>query len=172
MTKIHFLSRRSILVSSFAIAAIAFTAATSARSAPIALDAPGAQEKHEKQGKHDKDEDTPLEKAMQSMQSAQKRLEKALDKKDLAAALPLVVDMERAAMAAKTETPPKSEELADAKKKAEFVAAFRKQLIGLQKALCDVEAAMVDGKIDDAARLYESGVKPLKKDGHAKFKGD
>ena len=167
MAKIHFLTRRSVLVSVLAIAAIASTTVTFARSSPI------AQEKHEKQGKHEKEEeDTPLEKAMQGMQSAQKRLEKALASKDLAATLTLAVDMQRAAMAAKVETPPKAGEISDAKKKAEFLGTFRKQLIALQKALCDLEVAALDGKTDDATRIYETVIKPMKKDGHAKFKGD
>ena len=68
--------------------------------------------------------------------------------------------------------PPKADEITDAKKKAEFVAGFRKQLIALQKGLCDLELAALDGKADDAARIYESMIKPMKKEGHAKYKED
>jgi len=83
-----------------------------------------------------------------------------------------VVDMQRASLAARVETPPKADEIGDAKKKAEFVSAFRKQMIVLEKALCDVEVAAIDGKADDAARVYETVIKPMKKEGHAKYKGD
>lgn len=139
--------------------------------APETQGTPPPQGGHDKQGKHEEKEN-PLEQAMESMQGAEKRLGKALKEKDLAAALPLVVEMERAAQAAKVETPPKADEIVDAKQKAAFIAGFRKQVIGLQKALCDLEVAAIDGKADDASRIFETVIKPAKKEGHAKYKGD
>lgn len=182
MPKIHLVPTRPILVSTLAALALTFTAASLAASSPLmhtgpsapnahgATDAQGAQSGHPKQ--EGEEHESALDQAMQMMQGAEKRLGKALEKKDLAAVLPLVVEMQRAAQAAKVETPPEAEKLSDAKKKAEFVAGFRKQLISLQKALCDLETAVLDGKADDATRLYESVIKPMKKAGHAKYKGD
>jgi hypothetical protein len=168
MPNFQFLTRRFLFIFVLALVAIASTVATQARSSPL------APEKQQKQGKHDKqdDEDTPLERAMQSMQNAQKRLEKVLASKDLAGALPLVLDMQRATIAARVETPPRAQEINDAAKRAEFLAGFRKQLITLDKALCDLETAAIDGKLDEATHIYDSVVKPMKKDGHAKYKGD
>jgi hypothetical protein len=166
MSKTPILSRRPVLVSVLALAGVTLTAVAYATSSPPVQD----------KGKHDRksggDQEGPLEQAMQTMQSSQKRLEGVLQKKDLAAALPLIVDMEHAAQTAKVETPPKAAAIDDAKKKAEFVNGFRKQLIGLQKALCDLEVAAIDGKADDATRIYETVIKPMKKDGHAKYKAD
>jgi hypothetical protein len=165
-----FLTRRSTLITTLAIAAVAFLVSTYASSTPLAQDKQGKQGKHEKNEGDEKE--SPLEQAMQMMQGGQKRLDKALAGKDLAAALPIVVDMQRAAIAAKVETPPKADEISDAKKKAEFVNGFRKQVIALQKALCDLEIAAIDGKADEATRIYETQIKPMKKEGHAKYKGD
>jgi hypothetical protein len=167
MPKSHSFTRRPVLLSTIACAALALAAATyAATSASSQL-----QGKHEKQQKGGDDE-SPLEQAMQKMQANEKRLGGALAKKDLAAALPLVLEMQHAAQAAKVETPPKANDIADAAKKTEFVNGFRKGIIALQKSLCDLEIALVDGKADDATRIYEGTIKPAKKEGHAKYKGD
>jgi hypothetical protein len=165
MPNLQFLTRRFLFIFALALVAIAFTVATQAKSSPLA---------QQKQGKHEKndDEDTPLERAMQSMQNAQKRLDKMLASKDLTGVLPLVLDMQRATIAARVETPPRAEEISDAAKRAEFVAGFRKELITLDKALCDLETAAIDGKLEDATRIYDSVIRPMKKEGHAKYKGD
>jgi hypothetical protein len=179
MQESSFLTRRPVLITTLAASALAFAIVSLAQSSPASvrtIDPDSAPEKHESQGgghqKGGEEHESPLEQAMQKMQGAQKRLDKALEKKDLAAALPLIVDMEHAALAAKVETPPMADELTDAKKKAEFVNGFRKQLIALEKSLCDLETAALDGKADDAARIYESVIKSMKKEGHAKYKGD
>jgi phosphoenolpyruvate-protein kinase (PTS system EI component) len=162
-------ARSVVTLSILAVLPLAWFAAGAASVAP------DAQQKSEKQGKHEKQEEeqeTKLEQAMQSMQSALKQLDKALGRKDLAAALPFVVEMQRAALAARVETPPLADDISDAKKKAEFVAGFRKELIALHKALCDLEIALIDGKADDAARILDTTIKALKKEGHARYKGD
>jgi hypothetical protein len=164
MPKPHRLVSRTLLVSTLGLAALALGARSVAESAP----AGAAAERSALQG----DEDSPLAQAMQAMQAAQKRLEGALEKKDLKAALPLVVDMQRAALAAKVETPPTAAEIGNEKKKAEFVNGFRKQIIALEKSLRDLEVAVLDGKSDDALRINETVIKPSKKEGHAKYKGD
>jgi hypothetical protein len=166
MTKIHF-TRRPILFSTLAAAVLAFAAVAYAASSPSA---PPEQGKHGQQ--KGGDDETPLEQAMQKMQANQKALEGLLQKKDLAGALPLVVDMQRAAIAAKVETPPKANDINDAAKKTEFVNGFRKGVVALEKSLCDLEIALIDGKADDASRIYDSVIKPAKKEGHAKYKGD
>src|SRR5262249_19522209 len=117
MLNLQLLSRRFLFVFALALLALASMVASQARSSPL------AQEKHDKQGKHEKqdDEDTPLERAMQALQGSQKKLDKALAAKDLATALPLVLDMQRATIAARVETPPRAAEISDGAKRAEFV---------------------------------------------------
>jgi phosphoenolpyruvate-protein kinase (PTS system EI component) len=162
-------ARFAVTLSILAVLPLAWFAAGATSVAP---DAQQKSEKQEKHGKQEEEQETKLEQAMQAMQSALKQLDKSLGKKDLTAALPFVVEMQRAALAARVETPPLAEDISDAKKKAEFVAGFRKQLIALHKALCDLEIALIDGKADDATRLLDTTIKALKKEGHAKYKGD
>jgi len=112
-----------------------------------------------------------LEDSMQILQSDTKKLDKALDKGELETVVKLAVEMEKAVWDAKTKTPEKADAITDAKEKAAFVLGFRKQLIQLEKALLDMEAAALDGKADDAKKLYNETIKPMKKDGHARYKG-
>ncbi len=109
---------------------------------------------------------------MEALQSNAQRFAKALDKKDDAAALTALMEMQTAAHIAKLETPPKAKELKEEAKQKEFIQGFRNQMIGLERALLDVEAALVSGKPDDAKKAFEEKVKPAKKDGHSKYKGD
>jgi hypothetical protein len=167
------LSRTVLFVSILAVPTLAWISVSAASAAASRRSAVEAQQKQEKHGEKEQDEqETKLEQAMDAMQAALKQVDKALGKKDAAAALPFVVEMQRAALAARVETPPLANDISDAKKKVEFVAGFRKQLIALHKALCDLEISLIDGKTDDAARIVDSTIKALKKEGHAKFKGD
>lgn len=109
--------------------------------------------------------------AMQVLQSDTKKLDKAFDKGDLEAVARLAVEMEKAVWDAKTQTPEKADSISDAKEKAAFVVGFRKQLIQLEKALLDMETAALDGKAEDAKKLYNETIKPMKKEGHARYKG-
>lgn len=109
---------------------------------------------------------------METLQSNAQRFGKALDKKDDAAALTALMEMQTAAHLAKLETPPKAKELKDDAKQKEFVQGFRNEMIGLERALLDVEAALVSGKPDEAKKAFEEKVKPAKKEGHSKYKGD
>jgi soluble cytochrome b562 len=112
-----------------------------------------------------------LEDSMQILQGDTKKLDKAIDKGDMETVAKLAVDMERAVWDAKTKTPEKADSISDAKEKAEFVLGFRKQLIQLEKALLDLEVAALDGKADDAKKIYTETIKPMKKEGHARYKG-
>jgi soluble cytochrome b562 len=112
-----------------------------------------------------------LEDSMQILQGDTKKLDKAFDKGDMETVAKLAVEMEKAVLDAKTKTPEKAEAITDAKEKATFVLGFRKQLIQLEKALLDMETAALDGKADDAKKIYNETIKPMKKDGHARYKG-
>jgi hypothetical protein len=52
------------------------------------------------------------------------------------------------------------------------VKGFRKQMVTLQRALLDLEVAALDDKLDEAAKIFNSTIKPLKKEGHDKYKND
>jgi hypothetical protein len=112
-----------------------------------------------------------LEDSMQMLQSNTKKLDKAFDKGDLETVAKLAVEMEKAVWDAKTKSPEKADAITDAKEKAAFVLGFRKQLIQMEKALLDMETAALDGKADDAKKIYNDTIKPMKKEGHARYKG-
>jgi soluble cytochrome b562 len=112
-----------------------------------------------------------LEDSMQILQSDTKKLDKAFDKGDLETVAKLAVEMEKAVWDAKTKTPEKADAITDAKEKAAFVLGFRKQLIQMEKALLDMETAALDGKTDEAKKIYNDTIKPMKKEGHARYKG-
>lgn len=112
-----------------------------------------------------------IDQQMEVLQANIQRLSKSIDKKDGAAALGAVLEMQQAAQNAKVEMPHRAAELADAAK-AEFVRGFRTDMIGLQHALLDAESALVAGKFDDARKIVDDKLKPAKKAGHDKYKGD
>ncbi|MBL8863852.1 MAG: hypothetical protein JNK02_17820 [Planctomycetes bacterium] len=111
-----------------------------------------------------------LEDAMQTLQASTKSLERALDKAETPKALGLVIEMQDAVRVAKLQTPGKAAELGDEAAKAKFVTGFRLELIELQRGLLDVEAALLQGKADEAKKALDARVKPLKKRGHDAYK--
>jgi hypothetical protein len=111
-----------------------------------------------------------LEDHMQILQSNSKRLDKALEKQDLAAALTAVVEMQAAVHQAKLLSPLKAGALADPAAKKQMSDGFRKQMIELQKALLDCEKAAVDGNAVLAKKILEESIKPAKKVGHDQYK--
>ncbi|MBI5362939.1 MAG: hypothetical protein HZA53_07145 [Planctomycetes bacterium] len=110
--------------------------------------------------------------AMQTLQAGQQKIGKALDKKDFATVLAQTLEMEKAVQEAKLDTPPTAGAVKEPDKKKEFVAGFRKQMIELQKALLDLEAAAVGENVDEAKKVFDERLKSIKKDGHGKYKGD
>lgn len=137
-------------------------------SAPIAFATaqhpegkPEAKEHHEEGG---------LDTAMQAINGAVKRMNKALEKPDLEAVAKTAVEMQKAVLAAKVETPEKAAAQTDAKAKAAFVLGFRKQMITLERALLDLETAALDGKAEDAKKIFNETILPMKKEGHGKYK--
>ncbi len=112
----------------------------------------------------------PLDESMQTLQAGVKGLDKALEKREVEKALELVTGMQKAAHEAKLGTPPKAAEVTDAAEKAKFLSGYRLKLIELEHGLLDVEAALVEGKIDDAKKALDAKVKPVKKAGHDAYK--
>jgi len=114
--------------------------------------------------------DGTLESSMQVLQGSTKKLDKALEKGDMPAVLTIVLEMQKGVHDGKLETPEKAGAITDAKEKAAFVLGFRKQMITLEKALLDLEVAALDGKAEDAKKIFNETIKPMKKEGHGKYK--
>jgi hypothetical protein len=138
-------------------------------TAPIAFATAPSNAQHQ-EGKADSHEEGGLDSAMQAINGAVKRMNKALEKGDLDAIAKTAVDMQKAVLAAKTQTPEKAGAQSDAKAKAAFVLGFRKQMIAMERALLDVETAALDGKAEDAKKIFNETILPMKKEGHGKYK--
>jgi hypothetical protein len=111
-----------------------------------------------------------LDESMQSLQAGFKGLDRAIGKGEVDKALELVVDMQKAAQDAKLGMPVKAADVTDAAEKAKFLSGYRLKVIDLQRALLDVEAALVHGKPEDAKKVLDTQIKALKKEGHDTFK--
>jgi hypothetical protein len=130
-------------------------------------------QKHEgKEGKKEHDEaDTKLGHAMEGLRSNAKAVGKALEAKDSEAAWKAVCGMEMKLLEAKQEEP----ETAAAKSAAEkpaFVNAFRAKISEALKKTCDLEAAVLAGKNDDAMGILREITGPMQKAGHREFRKD
>ncbi len=111
-----------------------------------------------------------LDDSMQSLQAGFKGLDRALGKGETEKALAIVVDMQKAAQDAKLGKPEKAVEITDPAELAKFLVGYRLKIIDLQRALLDVEIALVEGKPEDAKQVLDAKVKPLKKEGHERYK--
>ena len=132
-----------------------------------------AQKPHEEMdGKKDHDEDdTKLGHAMQGLRANAKACAKALEGKDVDAAWKAVCGMQTKLLEAKQEEP----ETAAAKSAAEkpaFVNAFRAKISEALKKTCDLEAAVLAGKNDDAMGILREITGPMQKAGHHEFRKD
>lgn len=150
-------STRLLLVAPVALAALAVPAFLSPPASPVSS-APARVDGGQ------------LEESMQTLQAGVKGLDKALEKGEVEKALGLVADMQKAAHEAKFGTPEKAAEVTDAKEKAKFMTGYRLKLIELEHGLLDLEAALVEGKADEAKKVLDSKVKPIKKVGHDAYK--
>lgn len=111
-----------------------------------------------------------LDDSMQTLQAGVKGLDKAIEKKEGDKALGLVADMQKAAHEAKALAPAKAAEVSDAAEKTKFMNGYKLKLIELEHGLLDVEAALIEGKWDDAKKALDAKVKPTKKAGHDAYK--
>lgn len=134
-------------------------------STAIAVEEPAAAAAQAEPAAHEQ-----LADAMQSLQARVRRVGKALEKKDLAAVAELSLEMQKAAFEAKTKVPEKAATIGDAQERAQFLLGFRKQLIALERSLLDLETAALDGKLDEARKIVDEAIGPMKKTGHAHYK--
>lgn len=110
-----------------------------------------------------------IEKSMREMNDALKALSKGVTADTRAAALDELGKFETALIAAKAATPDSAGKI-DEKKKAAFVADFRKTLIDTLALACETEKLVVDGKYKDADAMIRNKLSAMKNTGHSKFK--
>ena len=112
-----------------------------------------------------------IEQAMKQISGSMKTLEKGVTAENQVAALEELAKLETAIVAAKGQSPDSAEKV-DEKKRAAFVADFRKTLIATLRLALDAETAIADGKFKDADGLIKNKLAAQKSAGHSKFKPD
>jgi hypothetical protein len=115
--------------------------------------------------------DAAIKQAMDQINDALKELGKPITADNKATALEQLGKIETAVIAAKSQTPGSAAKV-DEKKRAAFVADFRKTLLDVLKTACDAEIAVADGKFKDADKLINNKLAGFKSAGHGKFKED
>jgi hypothetical protein len=113
--------------------------------------------------------DAAIKQAMDQIDSAVKALGKPITADTKAAALEELTKLQTAVIAAKSQTPGSAAKV-DEKKRAAFVADYRKTLIDVLKVACDAEIAIADGKFKDADKLINNKLSAFKSSGHSKYK--
>lgn len=110
-----------------------------------------------------------IEQAMKQMSDALKVLEKGVTAENHAAALEELSKFETALVAAKGQVPDAAAKVEE-KKRAAFVADYRKTLVATLRLALDAESAIADGKFKDADSLIRNKLVAQKSAGHSKFK--
>ena len=112
-----------------------------------------------------------IEAAMGEMNAALKTLGKGVTAENAAASLETIARFQAAVLRAKVETPD-SATAVEEKKRAEFVAGFRKQLTQALELSCQAEIALLDGKYKEAEGVFKNKLPAVKSAGHDKYKTD
>ncbi len=150
------LRSKTVLIPSLALAAVAATSWLSLHAGANPVDPVDPSE-------------AAIKAAMGQMNDALKVLAKGVTADTKAAALDELTKFETAVIAAKAQVPASAEKV-DEKKRAAFVADYRKTLLETLKFACDAEAAIADGKYKDAEKLINNKLSAQKSAGHGKFK--
>lgn len=155
----HVSARRLAFALPLALAASAFL--------PLA-EAWTPQDPAQRQEEHD---ESPLGQAMEHMKGGLRKVQRGLKAGESASALEGLGEFQRHLIAAKAETPPLAAKVPDAER-AGFVAAYRTTLLDALRVSCDVEQALLEGRMDDARTLFGEKLRPMEESGHARFTED
>jgi hypothetical protein len=169
MIQLH--PRMRLLLPSLSLLAVSAVLAQVFAGPPVR--AATSQEPHEgNKGKRDQDEDeTKLGHAMEGLRSNAKAVAKALEAKDAEAAWKAVCGMQAKLLEAKQEEPATAAGKSAAERPV-FVHAFRAKVSEALKKTCDLEAAVLAGKNEEAAGILREITGPMQKAGHQAFRKD
>lgn len=118
------------------------------------------------------DEESPLHDQMEEMNAAMRFfLKTGASAENRVKALETVAKFQGAIVASKSMTPATAAQVEEAKR-AEFVTGYRKMLVEVLATSCRLEAALLEGKYDDANRIAREDLAALKKSGHDKYEGE
>lgn len=110
-----------------------------------------------------------IEQSMKQIADALQSLEKGVTAANKAAALEELGKLETALVAAKGQVPDSAAKV-DEKKRAAFVADYRKTMVATLRLALDAETALADDKFKDADTLIKNKLAAQKSAGHSKFK--
>lgn len=108
---------------------------------------------------------------MGEMNDAKRAMRKALEAEDTAAALTALTAFQAAVVGAKAEVPPRAESM-EGDARAEFVSGYRGALSELLRASCDLEAALLAGRGDEAAGILRDTFKQMQDSGHERYEDE
>ena len=116
----------------------------------------------------DVDEGTELEKHMEAVEQAVKRLRRSLrDESKRATSLELVSELQHASLACKDLVPRMTATQPEAER-AGFQEAYRRQMVDFLAAQFDLEAALLDGDAEAAQAAFKI-VRDMEEQGHERF---
>ena len=119
----------------------------------------------------EKKQKTELHKQMETIDEGMKKLRRSLRKKESNAdSLETIAKIEDAAIACKKMSPSKTATLPESQRQ-EFVDKYRHDMANVVSALCQMEAAVLEGNNEKAMEIHKS-LKGLEEDGHDKFMQD
>ena len=117
-------------------------------------------------------DETPLAQAMHTVEDALKDLRRSVrDPEKHTDALASLVVCQEASIICKT-LPPAMLKSVPADKQAEFLKAYRLEMIAFEKALLDLEAAVLEGKDVDTLKEMYTNLKRLEDPAHERFTED
>jgi hypothetical protein len=115
--------------------------------------------------------DDPLLEAMETIEDGLRALRKGLrDEAQLASGLEALPAMHQAAVTARQYPPPMAAKVPEPER-AEFVKAYRKQLLEVSRRLIDMEEALLDADAEKARAVYQQ-LKDAENAGHERFTED
>ncbi len=124
------------------------------------------------QDDHDDEEKTPLGEAMITMGKTMRGLRKNVrDPEAAALALEAVLICEAAALESKLMVPVMAAGIAE-QDRAAFITTYRLEMIRFERALLDLEQALVEGAPPERARELLKAVMEIKDTGHEQFTED
>ncbi|MDP6539079.1 MAG: hypothetical protein QF903_02790 [Planctomycetota bacterium] len=114
---------------------------------------------------------TPLAAQMEDLEAHLAKLRRTLrDETKREESLGHISAIQSAVVASKAERPVMTDGQPEAEQAA-FVTAYRREMVGMLKELCELEVAVLDGNTDLARTLFKA-IKKLEDGGHERFTED
>ena len=120
----------------------------------------------------DEHDETPMAEAMHRVEDALKELRRSVrDPEATAASLASVIVAQEASLTCKTLAPAMAAKVPEAERAA-FLLAYRLEMIRFERALLDLEQALLEGKDVETLREMYKGLKEMEDPAHERFTED